>query len=347
MEFLASEIADMLHGTVQGNPAVKVHKLVKIEEGAPGGLSFLSNPKYTPYLYRTAASVVIVDKTLALERAVSPTLIRVDDARSAFSKLLQCYNRPALPREGVEPEAFVSDSAQLGQSVYIGAFAYIGANARLGDRVKVHPHVYIGDGVVIGEDTELFSGLKVYFNSQIGRCCILHSNAVIGADGFGFAPDKGKAQEKIPQTGHVVLEDFVEIGACTTIDRATLGVTRIRKGAKLDNQIQIGHNVEVGAHTVIASQVGVAGSTKIGDHCLIGGQVGIAGHLNIGSRVKIAAQSGITCDLPSGAVFFGSPAMEAREYRRSFVHYRRLPDIVKRLEAVEAKLRETTLDKNV
>lgn len=346
MEFSAAEIAGILQGEVQGNPDVRINKLAKIEQGETGSLSFLANPRYTPHLYSTAASVVIVDRAFAAERSVTPTLIRVDDPRMAFSKLLAFYNRNSEAREGIEQHSFIADSAVLGDSVYIGAFAYIAGQAKLGDRVKIHPNVYIGERVVIGADTELLPGVKIYPDTVIGAHCILHSNAVIGSDGFGFVPGADNQQDKMPQTGNVVIGDFVEVGAGTTVDRATLGSTILRRGVKLDNQIQIGHNVEVGAHTVIASQVGVAGSTKIGEACMIGGQVGIAGHLTIGNRVRIAAQSGITSNVPDDAMFFGSPAMEAGRYRKSFVYYRNLPAIVKRLEALEAELRKAKTEPN-
>lgn len=346
MKFSAIEIARILHGEVQGDPNVRVDKLTKIEEAKTGGLSFLGNLRYSHHLYHTDASIVIVNKTFVPEKAVMPTLIRVDDAYKAFSKLLKLYDRSAVDRSGIEDHSCIARSARLGDSVYIGAFAYIGAYVKLGDRVRIHPHVYVGDGVEIGPDTEVFPGVKIYFDTRIGKQCTLHSNAVIGADGFGFTPNSENYYDKIPQTGNVIIEDFVEIGSGTTIDRATLGSTVIRKGVKLDNQIQVAHNVDLGAHTVIAAQTGIAGSTKIGENCMIGGQVGIAGHLNIGDRVKIAAQSGVTSDLPDDTTWFGSPAMAAKAYRKSFVCFRKLPEVVKRLESLEKQMKEMGVGKD-
>ncbi len=347
MEFSAIEIAGILHGEVQGDPNVRIDKLTKIEEAQTGSLSFLANPKYSHYLYHTRASAVIVNRTFVPEKAVTPTLIRVDDAYRAFSELLKCYDRSAADRVGIEKHSFIARSARLGDSVYIGAFSYVGAHVKLADRVRIYPHVYVGNGVEIGSDTVIFPGVRIYFNTRIGKRCTLHSNAVIGADGFGFAPNGENHYDKIPQTGNVVVEDFVEIGSGTTIDRATLGSTVIRTGVKLDNQIQIAHNVDLGSHTVIAAQTGIAGSTKVGENCMIGGQVGIVGHLNIGDRVRIAAQSGVTSDLPDDTTWFGSPAMAAKAYRKSFVYFRKLPEVVKCLESLEKRVGEMERGKDV
>ena len=293
MKFTAAQIAGILEGEVEGNPEVEVSKLSKIEEGIPESLSFLSNPKYTQYIYTTKASAVIVDKNFKAENEINTTLIRVDDAYKSFSKLLEYYNQVKMNKTGIEQPVFISESANYGKNIYIGAFAYISDNVKIGDNVKIYPNVYIGDNVIIANNVTLFSGAKIYSDTQIGDNCVIHSSAILGADGFGFSPNEKGEFIKVPQTGNVIIEDNVDIGAATSIDRATLGSTIIRKGVKLDNQIQIAHNVEIGKNTVIAAQTGIAGSTKIGENCMIGGQVGIAGHLSIGNNVRIQAQSGI------------------------------------------------------
>lgn len=283
MKFTAAQIAGILEGEVEGNPEVVVSKLSKIEEGIPESLSFLSNPKYTQYIYTTKASAVIVDKNFKAENEINTTLIRVDDAYKSFSKLLEYYNQVKMNKTGIEQPVFISESANHGENIYIGAFAYISDNVKIGDNVKIYPNVYIGDNVIIANNVTLFSGAKIYSDTQIGNNCVIHSSAILGADGFGFSPNEKGEFIKVPQTGNVIIEDNVDIGAATSIDRATLGSTIIRKGVKLDNQIQIAHNVEIGKNTVIAAQTGIAGSTKIGENCMIGGQVGIAGHLSIGN----------------------------------------------------------------
>ncbi|MAW95357.1 MULTISPECIES: UDP-3-O-(3-hydroxymyristoyl)glucosamine N-acyltransferase [unclassified Leeuwenhoekiella] len=335
MKFTAEQIAGILDGTVDGNPEAEVSKLSKIEEGTEGSLTFLSNPKYTPYIYKTNASIAIVDKDFKPERNLSVTLIRVDDAYKSFSKLLEYYNQVKLNKAGIESPVFISESASYGENVYIGAFSYLGNNVKIGANVKIYPNVYIGDNSSIGDGSVIFQGAKIYSDSVIGKTVYVHSGAIIGADGFGFAPDEKGEYTRIPQTGNVVIEDNVDIGAGTTIDRATLGSTIIRKGVKLDNQIQIAHNVEIGEHTAIAAQTGIAGSTKIGKNCLIGGQVGIVGHLTIGDRVRIQAQSGIGRNLKDDEAVQGSPAISYSDYNKSYVHFKNLPDLVKQINNLE------------
>lgn len=337
MKFTAAQIAHILGGEVDGDAQVEVSKLSKIEEGSDGSLTFLSNPKYTSYIYTTNASVAIVNATFEAESPLQTTLIRVDDAYQAFSKLLEYYNQVKHSKTGIEQPSYVSESAKLGKDLYIGAFAYLGDNVSIGNNVKIYPNAYIGDNVTIGDNVLIFAGAKIHADSVIGNHCVIHSGAIVGADGFGFTPDKNGVYSKVPQTGNVIIEDYVDIGAGTTIDRATLGSTIIREGVKLDNQIQIAHNVEIGQHTAIAAQTGIAGSTKIGKHCLIGGQVGIAGHLVIGNQVKIQAQSGIGRNIKDGESIQGSPALGYSDYNKSYVHFKNLPKIVERLYTLEKK----------
>ncbi|MCW5516710.1 UDP-3-O-(3-hydroxymyristoyl)glucosamine N-acyltransferase [Muriicola sp. Z0-33] len=335
MEFTASQIAGILEGEVEGNPEIAVHKLAKIEEGEEGSLTFLANPKYTPYIYSTAASITIVNRDFVPEHTISTTLIKVDDAYQSFSKILEYYNEVKFNKSGIESPVYVSESASHGKDFYMGAFSYLGNNVVIGDNVKIFPNVYIGDNVSLGDNVIVFAGAKIYSESIIGKGCVIHSGAIIGADGFGFAPSRNGEFSKIPQTGNVILEDHVDVGAGTTIDRATLGSTILRKGVKLDNQIQIAHNVEIGEHTVIAAQTGIAGSTKIGKNCLIGGQVGIVGHITIGDRVKIQAQSGIGRNVKDGEILQGSPALNYADYNKSYVHFKNLPKIVNRLDHIQ------------
>ncbi len=335
MKFTAEQIAGILDGTVDGNPEAEVSKLSKIEEGTEGSLTFLSNPKYTPYIYKTNATIAIVDKNFKPDRELHVTLIRVEDAYKSFSKLLEYYNQVKLNKAGIESPVFISDNATYGENVYIGAFSYLGNNVKIGDNVKIYPNVYIGDNTTIDDGSVIFQGAKIYSDSVIGKTVYVHSGAIIGADGFGFAPDDKGEYTRIPQTGNVVIEDNVDIGAGTTIDRATLGSTIIRKGVKLDNQIQIAHNVEIGEHTAIAAQTGIAGSTKIGKNCLIGGQVGIVGHLTIGDRVRIQAQSGIGRNLKDDEAVQGSPALAYSDFNKSYVHFKNLPDLVKQVNNLE------------
>ena len=338
MKFTAQQIAEILEGDVVGNAEVEVSRLSKIEEGTEGSLTFLANPKYTQYIYSTKASVAIVNKTFEPEYSIAATLIKVDDAYSAFSKVLEYYNLVKLNKTGIEQPSFISESSKYGENVYIGAFSYIGENVVLGKQVKVYPNVYIGDNVVIGDNTVVFSGSKIYSETLVGKHCVINSGAIIGADGFGFSPNENGEYIKVPQTGNVILEDYVDIGAATTIDRATLGSTIIRRGVKLDNQIQIAHNVEIGKNTVIAAQTGIAGSTKIGENCQIGGQVGIVGHISIGNNVKIQAQSGIIRNVKDNEILQGSPALGYGDFNKSYVHFKNLPKIVKDINALEKKL---------
>jgi UDP-3-O-[3-hydroxymyristoyl] glucosamine N-acyltransferase len=331
MEFTAQQIAQLLNGTVEGNENSSVNNLSKIEEGTPNTLSFLSNPKYTPHIYTTNASIVIVNKTLVLDKPVKPscTLIRVDNAYEAFAKLLEVYNQMKGTKTGIEQPSFLNPSATMGADCYVGAFAYIGANVQIGNNVKIYPHVYIGDNCTIGNNTTIFPGVKIYHECLIGNNCIIHAGTVIGADGFGFAPTTyGEVFAKVPQIGNVIIEDYVEIGSNTSIDRATLGSTILRRGVKLDNLVQIAHNVEVGENTVIAGLSGVAGSSKVGKNCMIAAQVGIAGHLKIADGVKIAGQSGIGGNLENeNETVQGSPAFNIGEYKRSYVLFRNLPKL--------------------
>jgi UDP-3-O-[3-hydroxymyristoyl] glucosamine N-acyltransferase len=340
MIFNAAEIANLLNGTIEGDENVTVHKLSKIEDGEPGSLSFLSNPKYNAFLYSTNASIVIVNKDLVIEKAVHSTLIRVDDAYSAFAGLLDVYNKMKFDKKGISPLASVAKSAKIGKDVYIGDFAYIGENTEIADEAKIYPQTYVGDHVSIGSKTILYPGVKIYHECIIGNDCALHSGVVIGSDGFGFAPQSDNNYQKIAQIGNVIIEDNVEIGSNTTVDRATMGSTIIRKGAKLDNLIMIAHNVEIGENTVVIAQTGISGSTKIGRNCIIAGQVGITGHLKIGNNVKIAAQSGVSTNVKDDAIIFGSPAFDAGKYRKAYVHFRNFQKIVDRIDKLEEQAKE-------
>ncbi len=335
MKFTAAQIAGILDGEVFGNPDAEVYKLAKIEEGTTGSLTFLANTKYANYLYSTSATIVIVNKSYELENEVKATLIKVDDAYSSFSKLLEYYNQVKLMKSGIEQPSVISEGVTYGEDLYLGSFCYIGKNVSIGNNVKIYPNSFIGDNVVIGDGCVFFAGVRIYSETEIGNHVTIHSGTIIGSDGFGFAPLEDGSFSKIPQIGNVVIEDDVEIGSCSTVDRATLGTTYIRKGAKLDNQIQVAHNVEIGENTVIAAQTGIAGSTKIGKNCLIGGQVGIAGHITIGDRVKIQAQSGIGKSLKDGEVVQGSPAFNYGDFAKSFVHFRNLPKIVNEIEELK------------
>ncbi|MEE9348924.1 MAG: UDP-3-O-(3-hydroxymyristoyl)glucosamine N-acyltransferase [Flavobacteriaceae bacterium] len=337
MKFKASQIAEILEGEIVGNPDVEVSNLSKIEEGENGSLTFLSNLKYQNFLYTTNASVVIVNSDFKPQSSVKSTLIKVKDAGVAFSTLLTYYNQAKLHKVGIETPSFISKSVIQGNDIYIGAFAYIGNNVVLGDNVKIYPNSYVGDNVSIGDDTTLFAGVKIYADTVIGKNCNINSGAVIGADGFGFLPDENGEFQKTPQIGNVIVEDNVEIGSNTTVDCATLGSTIIRKGVKLDNLIQIAHNVEVGRNTVIAAQTGVAGSAKIGENCLIGGQVAIVGHIKIGNNVRVQALSGVAGNVKDNAVVQGSRAFNYNDYNRSYVHFKNLPKIVNRISDLEKK----------
>lgn len=339
MKFTAAQIAGILEGEVVGNPEAEVFKLSKIEEGTEGSLTFLANPKYTNYIYSTKATVTIVNSTFEPEQEITTTLIRVEDAYKSFSKLLEYYNQVKLMKSGIEQPSVISDGVTYGSDLYLGSFCYIGKNVTIGNNVKIYPNSFIGDNVTIGDDCVFFAGVRIYSETVIGNRCTIHSGTIIGSDGFGFAPQEDGTYAKVPQIGNVIIEDDVEIGACTTVDRATLGSTIIRKGVKLDNHIQVAHNVEIGENTVIAAQTGIAGTTKIGKNCLIGGQVGFAGHLVIGDGVKIQAQSGIGKNLEAGEVVQGSPAFNYGDFAKSFVHFRNLPKIVTDLEELKNKIK--------
>ena len=338
MKFTVTQIAAILGGTVEGNSDAQVSRLCKIEEGQPEGLSFLANLKYTNYIYDTRATAVIVSKDFVPERPVGATLIRVDDPYLAFATLLKKYNEMQLDKKGVDPQAFVSPSATIGKDCYIGPFAFIGENVRIGDGAKIYPQTYVGDNSVVGDATTLFAGVRVYQNIVIGSRCIIHSGAVIGADGFGFAPTEDGSYQKIDQIGNVIIEDDVEIGANTTIDRATLGSTIIHRGVKLDNLCQIAHNVVVGQNTVMASQSAIAGSGKVGSNCIIAGQVGIVGHIEVGNHVTIAAQSGVTRSFPDNVTILGSPATDAVKQRKTYIYERNLDQLYKRVDQLEKLL---------
>lgn len=342
MEFSALQIAGLLGGEVVGDENVKVNNLSKIEEGQPKTLSFLANPQYTPYIYTTDASIVIVNKSLKLEKPVKPTctLIKVENAYESFAKLLELYNQFTTNKSGIEQPSHISKSATLGKDCYVGAFAYIGENVRIGNNVKIYPQCYIGDNVSIGDNTTLYAGVKVYYGCVIGKECTVHASTVIGSDGFGFAPNSENNYKKVPQIGNVIIEDHVEIGSNTSIDRATLGSTIIRKGVKLDNLIQIAHNVEVGENTVMAGGAFIAGSTKIGKNVMIGGQAGVIGHLKVADGVKIAGQSGVAHNIEKeGEILQGSPAFGIGEYKRAYVLFRGLSKLHDRVKALELKLK--------
>jgi len=335
MKFTAQQIADILEGEVVGNPDEEVFKLSKIEEGKKGSLTFLSNPKYNSFLYTTNASIAIVNKTFLLEKEIGTTLIKVENAYKSFSKLLEFYNEVKNNKTGREAPLFIADSSKIGDNEYLGAFSYIGENVNIGANVKIYPNCYIGDNSIIGDNCIIFSGVKIYSETEIGNYCKIHSGCIIGSDGFGFAPNGDGEYKAIPQIGNVIIEDHVDIGSASTIDRATLGSTIIRQGVKLDNQIQIAHNVEIGKNTVIAAQTGIAGSTKIGENCMIGGQVGFAGHLTIGNNVKIQGQSGVTKNLKDGEKVQGTPAIAYSDYSKSYVYFKNLPKIAAAVHKIE------------
>ena len=341
MEFTAQQIADFLRGEIQGDPLVKVSNFSKIEEGKPGTLTFLSNPKYTHYIYDCEASIVLVNKDFTPEKEVKSTLIRVEDAYQALALLLTLVDQAKPKKTGVSPLAFISDSAKIGDNAYISAFAYIGDNVTIEKNAAIHAHCCIEDGAKLGENVTLFSGVKIYTNCVIGNNCILHSGSVIGSDGFGFAPTEDGSYNKIPQTGNVVLEDDIEIGANTVVDRATMGSTIIRKGVKIDNLVQIAHNVEIGTNTVIAAQTGISGSTKLGKRCIVGGQVGIAGHLHIADGTVFGAQTGLSSTIKSpNQVLQGYPALPITTFQRASIVYKNLPDLQKTIFAMQKKIQE-------
>lgn len=339
MEFSAKQIAEYIHGTIIGDENATVHTFAKIEEGIAGALSFLSNPKYTHYIYNTQSSIVLVNKDFEPEHEIKATLIKVDNAYESLAKLMMLYEASLPKKQGIDPLASVATNAKIGNNVYIGAFACIEEGAEIGDNTYIHPHVTVGCNAKVGANTILYPNVTIYHDCRVGNNCILHAGSVIGADGFGFAPTEN-GYEKIPQIGIAILEDDVEIGANTCVDRATMGATIIRKGVKLDNLIQIAHNVEVGSHTVMASQVGIAGSTKIGEQCTFAGQVGVAGHITIGDHVTVGAQSGIPGNIRSGTTLMGYPAIDPKQFARSAVIYKKLPDMYTELGCLKREIEE-------
>ena len=339
MEFTAQQIADFLQGEVIGDAQVKVNNVSKIEDGKPGTLSFLANLKYTHYIYTTKASIVLVNRDFEPEEKITATLIKVNDAYSCIAQLLNLVNQARPEKKGIDSSASIAASVAIPQSIYIGAFTYIDENVKLGENVKLYPQVYIGENVTIGENTIIYPGVKIYHDCVIGNNCIIHAGTVIGADGFGFAPTPN-GYDKIPQIGIVILEDKVDIGANTCVDRATMGATVVHSGVKLDNLIQIAHNDEIGSHTVMAAQAGIAGSTKVGEWCMIGGQVGIAGHSKIGDKVGLGAQSGVPGDIKSGSQLIGTPPMELKQYFKSSIAQRSLPDMQKELRNLRKEVEE-------
>jgi UDP-3-O-[3-hydroxymyristoyl] glucosamine N-acyltransferase len=342
MKFTAEQIARMLAGTVEGNPEATVTKLSRIEEGQPGSLSFLSNPVYTQYIYTTKASVVIVNKTFKADKAPEATLIRVESADIAFAKLLEVYNQIKNDKKGISNLSSIAVSASLGENSYVGEFAVIGENVMVGNNVKIHPQVYIGDNNIIGDNTILFPGVKIYSDNKIGKNCILHAGTVIGSDGFRFSQQEGK-NVKVPQTGNVVIEDDVEMGANCTIDRATLGSTIICRGVKLDNLVHIAHNVEIGENTVIAATTSIAGSTKLGKNCMISGHVAMTGHITIADGVSMGGATGVTKSLTKpGLMYLGAPAMEASKFRRSIAVFRNLPELAEKVAQLEKEQKKAT-----
>ena len=339
MEFTAKQIADFIGGIVEGDANATGNTFAKIEEGTKGAISFLSNPKYTHYIYDTQSSIVLINKDLVLEHPVNATLIRVDNAYECVAKLLQLYDAARPKKQGIDSLAFISPSAKIGENVYIGAFAYIGDNAVVGDGSSIYPHSTIGDNVKLGKGCKIYPNVSIYEGCRLGNNVTIHSGSVIGADGFGFAPNT-EGYDKIPQIGIVTIEDNVEIGANTCIDRSTMGTTTIKKGVKLDNLVQIGHNVEVGENTVMSAQTGIAGSTKIGSWCMFGGQVGIAGHITIGDKTFLGAQSGVPGSIKGNETLIGTPPMEPKAYFKSQAIFRRLPEMYKQISELQKQIKE-------
>ena len=344
MEFSAEQIAEILKGKIIGEPTITVNGLAKIEEGRIGTLSFLSNPKYENYIYTTASSICIVNDSFNPSKPLPKTLtlIKVEDAYACFAKLLEVYSNLSKKQAVIEQPTFVDESAKVGAGVYLGAFTYVGKNVEIGENCSIYPNTYLGDNVKIGKQTTLYAGVIIYDACTIGENCILHAGVVIGSDGFGFAPDEHGVYQKIPQIGNVVIEDNVEIGANSTIDRATMGSTIIRKGVKIDNLCQVAHNVEIGENTAMAAQVGIAGSAKIGKRVMIGGQAGISGHLEIADETKIVAQSGVPSNVKKATTLMGSPSFPIDDFKRSFIGFRKLPQLMNRINELEAKLEALT-----
>lgn len=344
MEFTAQQIAELIKGRVEGDKDAKVSSFAKIEEGHEGAISFLSNKKYLHYIYETKSSVVLVDESLELERNVNCTLIRVKSAYEAVAQLLQLYESMKPRKRGISDLAFIDPTATIGKDCYIGPFAYIGPKCVIGDNSIIHPHAALGDNVIVGKNTEIHSNAVIYHDCKVGNRCILHAGCVIGADGFGFAPSEN-GYDKIPQIGIVTIEDDVEIGANTCVDRSTMGSTFIRNGVKLDNLVQIAHNTDIGANTVMSSQVGVAGSTKVGEWCMFGGQVGISGHITIGNKVMLGAQSGVPGSIKDGQQLIGTPPMEMRSYFKSQAIFRRLPEMYNEINKLRKEIEELKANK--
>ena len=344
MEFTAQQIAELIKGRVEGDKDAKVSSFAKIEEGHEGAISFLSNKKYLHYIYETKSSVVLVDESLALERNVNCTLIRVKSAYEAVAQLLQLYESMKPRKRGISDLAFIDPTAAIGEDCYIGPFAYVGPKCVIGDTSIIHPHAALGDNVIVGKNTEIHSNAVIYHDCKVGNRCILHAGCVIGADGFGFAPSEN-GYDKIPQIGIVTIEDDVEIGANTCVDRSTMGSTFIRNGVKLDNLVQIAHNTDIGANTVMSSQVGVAGSTKVGEWCMFGGQVGISGHITIGNKVMLGAQSGVPGSIKDGQQLIGTPPMEMRSYFKSQAIFRRLPEMYNEINKLRKEIEELKANK--
>lgn len=336
MEFSARQIAELIGGAVEGNPDAALQTFSKIEEAGPGALTFLANPKYSHHIYTTGASAVLVSDDFKPTQPIESTLIRVKDPYAALAQLMRMVDELTHPRPGgIEQPAFIAPGVEISDDCYVGAFAYIGSGAKVGRNVAIYPQAYVGPGVSIGEGTIIYAGAKIYHGCKIGKNCIIHAGAVIGADGFGFAPNPDGTYSKIPQLGHVEIGDDVEIGANTTIDRATMGHTAVGRGTKLDNLIQVAHNVEIGENTVMASQVGIAGSTKVGSNCMVGGQVGIAGHITIGDRVNIGAQSGLHTNTAPNQTIMGSPAINARKWMRQTAYVNRIDELFSRVNKLE------------
>ena len=341
MIFTAEQIAGILNGEVVGNPKAEVSRLSKIEDGSTGSLTFLSNPKYQNYIYTTKATITIVNTCFVADQEIETTLIKVEDAYESFSKLLEYYDQVKNNKTGIEQPSVISENTKYGENLYLGSFSYIGSNTVIGSNVKIYPNSFVGDNVVLGDNVIVYSGVKIYSESIIGSGCIFHSGAVIGSDGFGFAPLKDGTYSKIPQIGNVIIGDNVSVGANSTIDRATMGSTIIKSGVKIDNQIQIAHNVEIEENTVIAAQTGIAGSSKIGKNCLIGGQVGIAGHITIGNNVRIQAQSGVGRNIKDNEILQGSPSFGYTDFSKSYVHFKNLPKIVTEFEQLKKTVKNS------
>lgn len=344
MEFTAEQIAGILNGEVVGNPQASVSGLSKIEEGVPGSLSFLANPKYEEYIYATHSSICIVNKTFQPSKDLPSTLtlVKVDDAHACFAKLLEVYGQMTKKQPKREEPVFISDSAEVGEGAYLGAMSYISDGVKMGENCTLYPQVYIGENVKVGKNCTFHPGVKIYHDCVIGDNCILHAGVVIGADGFGFVPDENGVFSKVPQIGNVILEDNVEIGSNSTIDRATLGSTFLRKGVKIDNLVHIAHNVDVGENSAMAAQVGVAGSTKIGRSVMIGGQAGISGHIKIADGTQIVAQSGIPGNVKKAEVLMGSPGIPIEDFKKSYFGFRKLPYILTKLQELEKKIKSIT-----